>query len=55
MSNTFAVKKLESVLAPSFCGDMGRLASAGDDWSLLFGVYTAGLSGYGQLACYLWG
>jgi hypothetical protein len=51
MSKQFAVRRLDSLLAPSFCGEMLALAGK-SDWALLAGTVTWGLAGYGMLYCY---
>jgi hypothetical protein len=52
MSKRFAVKRLDSVFGPSFCGDAYALANMGTDWSVFAAIYTVGITGYYQLLCY---
>lgn len=55
MSKQFAVRKLDALLAPKFCGFYEWVAPQGALAGFIVGEYTAGLGGYYMLACYLWG
>lgn len=53
MSTQFQVKRLESLLAPSFCGDF--YAAIDYFGGAFFGIYTVGIGGYIAYSCYLLG
>jgi hypothetical protein len=55
MPKMFAVKRLDSLHAPSFCSLAGAIAAEGAGWSMLVAEMSLGVSGYYMLGCYLWG
>jgi len=55
MSKPFAVRRLDSLMAPSFCGAAYEIANQGTLVSVFFAEYTVGVFGYYQLYCYLAG
>jgi hypothetical protein len=52
MTKQFAVRKLDSVLAPSFCSGAYEIASQGWEISGFIAIYTCGVTGYYMLGCY---
>ena len=52
MTKQFAVRKLESLQAPSFCSLAGAIANEGAMWSMLMAEMSLGVSGYYMLYCY---